>query len=126
VAGGRLGAMVVFVNKVTLTGSAAELERIYSAVAELMSRQPGLVRFQLVRSGTDPNVYFNVAEWRDQESFDRARTQERFAKGERIGAVSTGERHICEIVFEGGPGSVVRRAPDATPHQTADQTRQTG
>ncbi|MFC4908383.1 antibiotic biosynthesis monooxygenase family protein [Actinomadura gamaensis] len=106
--------MVVFVNKITLTGPAAELERIYEAVAAFMSGQAGLIRFQLVRSSTDPDVYFNIAEWKDQESFDRARTQEKFAKGERIGAVSTGDRHVCEVVFE-GVGDVTPGRPGGGP-----------
>lgn len=110
--------MVVFVNKLTLTGPAERLEQIYEAVAEFMAAQPGLVRFQLLRSESDPAVYFNVAEWVDRESFDRARTQEKFVSGARVGEVSTGDRHICSVAFDGGPGQVRRPG--------RDQARQTG
>jgi len=97
--------VVFFVNKLTLNGPAEELERIYGAVADFMSGQPGLVGYTLLRSTTRPEVYLNVAEWTDLASFDRARTQERFAGGERVTAVSSGERHLCEVVFRGGPSA---------------------
>ncbi|WP_131785773.1 antibiotic biosynthesis monooxygenase family protein [Protofrankia symbiont of Coriaria ruscifolia] len=102
--------MVFFVNKLTLTGSAQELERIYAAVADFMSEQDGLISYVLVRSTTRPDVYLNIAEWRDAEAFHRARTQESFQQGERVNAVADGDRHVCEVVLLGGPGTP-RTAP---------------
>jgi heme-degrading monooxygenase HmoA len=95
--------MVVFVNRLTLRGSHEDLMKIYEQVAEFFSRQPGLVRYQLIRAVDDPRVYFNIAEWTDAESFRRATRQEAFQTAVRVSEVSTGEPHLCEPVLSGRP-----------------------
>ncbi|WP_410585919.1 antibiotic biosynthesis monooxygenase family protein [Amycolatopsis sp. lyj-23] len=95
--------MVVFVNKLTLTGAPDELERIYRGVADFFRTQPGLVRFQLVRSTSDPGVYINIAEWEDEAAFRRAVSRDEFRKAVRVGRVSDGDPHLCEVVFTGSP-----------------------
>ncbi|MFG2041502.1 antibiotic biosynthesis monooxygenase family protein [Dactylosporangium sp. NPDC048998] len=96
---------VVFVNTLRVTGSAEDLERIYADVAAFFSAQPGLLRYQLLRSTGDPSVYVNIAEWRDLEAFRTATSQEAFRTALRVSAVSTGEPHVCDVVFAGaGPG----------------------
>ncbi|MFE0423257.1 antibiotic biosynthesis monooxygenase family protein [Streptomyces sp. NPDC058953] len=98
--------MVVFVNKLTLTGAAEDLERVYAHVAEFMRTRPGLIRYQLVRSRNDPSVYFNVAEWEDQGSFDAALKEPEFrARLKALGTVIKGEPHLSDPV-ESGVGEV--------------------
>lgn len=94
--------MVVFVNKLTLTGSAEDLERVYAHVAEFMRTQPGLIRYQLVRSQKDRGIYFNVAEWEDQASFEKALEEPEFrARLKALGTVIKGEPHIADLVESG-------------------------
>lgn len=94
--------MIVFVNKLTLVGEAEELERVYAHVAEFMAKQDGLIRYQLVRSTKDENVYFNIAEWEDQESFDTALRDTEFrARLAALGGVIKGDPHVATIVVEG-------------------------
>jgi len=100
----RSFAVVVFVNRLTLTGKAEDLERIYADVAEFMETQPGLIRYLLVRSKKDPGIYYNVAEWTDQESFDRALKEPEFrARLARLSDVIKGEPHLTDVVREGFP-----------------------
>ncbi|WP_371649731.1 MULTISPECIES: antibiotic biosynthesis monooxygenase [unclassified Streptomyces] len=94
--------MVVFVNKLTLIGKPEELERIYAHVAEFMEVQPGLIRYQLIRSQKEPGIYFNVAEWDSKESFDTALTEPEFrARLKALGTVIKGEPHLSDVVVEG-------------------------
>lgn len=94
--------MVVFVNKLTLTGAAEDLERIYAHVAEFMRTRPGLIRYQLVRSQSDPSVYFNVAEWEDQASFEQALKEPEFrSRLKALGTVIKGEPHLSDLVGSG-------------------------
>ncbi|NJP46075.1 antibiotic biosynthesis monooxygenase family protein [Actinacidiphila epipremni] len=94
--------MFVFVNKLTLTGAAEDLERIYADVAEFMRTRPGLIRYQLVRSQNDPGVYFNVAEWETQETFDQALAEPEFRRRlKALGTVIKGEPHMSDIVEQG-------------------------
>ncbi|MEV8320563.1 antibiotic biosynthesis monooxygenase family protein [Streptomyces sp. NPDC059900] len=94
--------MVVFVNKLTLTGAAEDLERIYAHVAEFMRTRPGLIRYQLVRSQSDPSVYFNVAEWEDQTSFEQALKEPEFrTRLKALGTVIKGEPHLSDLVESG-------------------------
>ncbi|WP_329172291.1 antibiotic biosynthesis monooxygenase family protein [Streptomyces sp. NBC_01477] len=94
--------MFVFVNKLTLTGAAEDLERIYAHVAEFMRTRPGLIRYQLVRSQNDPGIYFNVAEWESQETFDKALAEPEFRRRlKALGTVIKGEPHMSDVVEEG-------------------------
>jgi heme-degrading monooxygenase HmoA len=94
--------MVVFVNRLVLTGPAEELERRYAHVAEFMRTQDGIIRYQLLRSRKDPAVYFNVAEWRDKETFDRALKDPEFRRRlAPVMEVITGEPHVADVVLEG-------------------------
>nr|UUG47314.1 hypothetical protein [Amycolatopsis sp.] len=92
--------MVVFINKLTLTGPAEELERRYAHVAEFMKTQPGLIRYQLMRSRKDGDVYYNVAEWTDKEALDRAMKSPEFrARLAPVMEVITGEPHVADVVL---------------------------
>jgi heme-degrading monooxygenase HmoA len=94
--------MVIFVNKLALTGAAADLENIYVRVAAHFQAQPGFISFVFARSRQDPAVYFNVATWESEEAFRAATQQEKFRAGMRVSAVSTGDPHLCTVVAEGG------------------------
>lgn len=99
--------MVVFVNKLTLTGEADDLARIYGHVADFMSTRPGLIRYQLVRSRTDPKVYFNIAEWETEESFQAALAEPEFRTRLRaLGTVIAGDPHLSDVVTAGEPTPV--------------------
>lgn len=105
--------MFVFVNKLTLTGAAEDLERIYAHVAEFMRTRPGLIRYQLVRSQNDPGIYFNVAEWETQESFDQALAEPEFRRRlKALGTVIKGEPHMSDIVDQGA-GDAAATVPAA-------------
>ncbi len=93
--------MVVFVNKLTLTGEAEDLEALYAKVAAHFRTQPGFISFVFVRSTDDPAVYFNVATWADEQSFRAATRQEKFRTAVRVSAVSTGDPHVCAVVAQG-------------------------
>jgi heme-degrading monooxygenase HmoA len=97
--------MVVFVNKLTLTGEAADLEALYANVAAHFRTQPGFISFVFVRSTDDPAVYFNVATWEDEQSFRKATQQEKFRTAVRVSSVSAGDPHLCAVIAAG------RRAP---------------
>lgn len=94
---------VVFVNILRPDGAPAELERVYAGVADYFRAQPGLLRYQLVRSTHDPGVYVSIAEWQDAESFRRATAREEFRNAVRVGSVAAIDPHLCEVVLRGGP-----------------------
>lgn len=48
-----------------------EYERVYRQGSDYMARQPGHIRHKLLRSDSDPSVYFSLAEWKDVESYRR-------------------------------------------------------
>jgi quinol monooxygenase YgiN len=94
--------MVVFVNKLTLAGSSSDLERLYERIGDFMSEQPGLLRYQLVRSRKDEGVYFNIAEWTDPEAFETALQQERFRElYAELKPLIRGDAHLSDVVQEG-------------------------
>ncbi|MDX8053053.1 antibiotic biosynthesis monooxygenase [Lentzea sp. BCCO 10_0798] len=63
------GAMVC-VNRISVTGiSPEEYERVYREGSDYMARRPGHIRHKLVRSTTEPDVYFSIAEWTDVEAY---------------------------------------------------------
>ncbi|WP_171168722.1 antibiotic biosynthesis monooxygenase [Streptomyces sp. I05A-00742] len=99
--------MVVFINKLVLTGSAAELEAAYAEVAEFMLSRPGLIRFRFLRSDDHPEVYFNVAEWEDREALDTALKDPEFhARVSKVLPLIKGDPHIAEVVHHGAPARV--------------------
>jgi heme-degrading monooxygenase HmoA len=93
--------MVVFVNKLTRTGEAEDLEALYAKVAAHFRTQPGFISFVFVRSTNDPAVYFNIATWEDEQSFRAATRQEKFRTAVRVSAASTGDPHLCAVVAQG-------------------------
>lgn len=96
--------MVVFVNKLTLIGDAEEFEKRYEAVGAFMETQPGLIRYSLVRSGKDSSVYFNLAEWEDEETFRKALAEPEFrSRLDALSGLIKGEPHLTVPVRQGQP-----------------------
>ncbi|EMF53311.1 MULTISPECIES: antibiotic biosynthesis monooxygenase family protein [Streptomyces] len=98
---------VVFVNKLTLIGDAEEFESRYEAVGAFMETQPGLVRYSLVRSTKDDSVYFNIAEWDDEDTFRKALAEPEFRR--RLDALTgliKGEPHLSLPVRQGRAAQV--------------------
>lgn len=61
---------IISLNKVTVTGCTPdEYERVYQEVSDLMAVQPGHISQRLVRSDSEPNVYFAIAEWESLEHY---------------------------------------------------------
>ncbi|GAA0398499.1 antibiotic biosynthesis monooxygenase family protein [Streptomyces luteireticuli] len=100
--------MYVISNRITLTGSSRDYEEIYARGGAFMERQPGLVRHQLVRSLSDPAVYFSTAVWTDRESFERCVARPEFKEifGPTRDLVTI-DHHRCSVVSEGAsaPGT---------------------
>ncbi|MEU5884533.1 antibiotic biosynthesis monooxygenase family protein [Spirillospora sp. NPDC047279] len=63
---------LVFVNRFTVKVPPEQFERVFARTSEFMGRQPGFIRFTLLRNAEDPGSYVNVAQWRDRESFQKA------------------------------------------------------
>jgi quinol monooxygenase YgiN len=96
--------VVVFVNKLTVVGSADDMELIYSRIGAFMSAQPGLIRYQLVRSTKQADVYFNIAEWQSAEDFQRALKRDEFQQlYATLKPLIKGDAHLSEVVQEGVP-----------------------
>lgn len=88
-------AAVTFVNKFTVHASPDEFERIFLDTAEFLGKQPGFLRYTLLKHIDDQNSYMNIADWRDIESFRRALSQPGFTPhAEALRAVSTSEPNL--------------------------------
>lgn len=61
--------MFICLNRIRVGGAAEEYERVYREGSDFMATLPGHVRHMLVRSSTEPGVYFSVAEWRSEEDY---------------------------------------------------------
>jgi heme-degrading monooxygenase HmoA len=92
----------VCLNHIRVTDMSTEdYERIYRAGSDYMARLPGHVRHKLVCSGSDPSVYFSIAEWRDVESYRQLDEHEElaaiFAPANRGAWI---ENHECVPAYE--------------------------
>lgn len=98
--------MVFIVNRITVLESPEEYERIYAEAGEFMESQDGLVHHQLIRSRSQPDVYFSVAEWVDMESFERCASQSEFRRifDQTKGMVEI-DHHLGDSAVRGGPES---------------------
>ncbi|MFI6442583.1 antibiotic biosynthesis monooxygenase family protein [Streptomyces sp. NPDC050759] len=94
--------MAVFVNKLTVVGPTDEMEALYSRIGDFMSTRPGIVRYQLVRSTKEANIYFNIAEWENAEYFRQALKEDEFqALYAELKPLIKGDAHLSEVVQEG-------------------------
>ncbi|MEV4053673.1 antibiotic biosynthesis monooxygenase family protein [Amycolatopsis sp. NPDC049688] len=70
--------MHVLINRFTLTGDAAEFERVLGEITEHMAQQPGFRSYALYRARDDSPVYVETAEWDSKDDHAKATGTERF------------------------------------------------
>jgi long-chain acyl-CoA synthetase len=93
--------MVTLINKFTLTGDPADFERTWAASSDIMSTQPGFVRFRLVRALNDPSVYINIAEWESAEAHQKVLQSDAFRSHIiDLAKVATAEPYLCDMILE--------------------------
>jgi heme-degrading monooxygenase HmoA len=94
--------MYVCVNRIRVTGSTEEYERVYREGSDFMATLPGHVRHKLLHSVHEPAVYFSVAEWADAESYRRMcevpKVREIF---DQVSDIIQLENHECLIAYQG-------------------------
>lgn len=94
--------MVVFVNHLTVVGPVDRMEELYSGIGAYMSAQPGIIRYQLVRSTKQADVYFNIAEWETVEDFQQALRSDEFQSlYATLKPLIKGDAHLSEVVQAG-------------------------
>jgi long-chain acyl-CoA synthetase len=92
--------MALLVNKFTVTGNPDEFERIWTDSSEFMRHQPGFVSFRLVRSVSQPGVYFNIAEWADVAAHERVVRSPAFQSHiTELARLAKPEPSMCETVI---------------------------
>lgn len=95
--------MVTLVNKFTVGGEPGDFERIWVQSSDFMRTQPGFISFRLMRSLQNPQVYYNIAEWKDMESHTRVVNSPAFASHiAELAGLATPEPNMCEVVIEHG------------------------
>lgn len=93
--------MVVLVNRFTISGSAADFERIWASSSDFMRRQPGFVSFRLVRSINEDNVYLNIAQWESAADHQRVvRSPEFRTHITELAQVARAEPDLYQVVME--------------------------
>lgn len=93
--------MIVFVNRFTVTGPAAEFEQAFARTSEFFGAQPGFIRHRLLKHADEPGAYVNVAEWEDRASFEQALRQPGFAEHRTaLRALGTGEPNLYTVLQE--------------------------
>ncbi|NGO67611.1 AMP-binding protein, partial [Streptomyces boncukensis] len=97
-------AMHYFVNRFTVTGDAAEFERLLGKITDYMAAQPGFRSYRLYRSAQDPQIYVETAEWTDGAAHQQAVSGEGF-----LGPV----REVMKLAeAEAGPYTLVTERTD--------------
>jgi len=93
---------VMLVNKLIVHGDPAEFEAISGSLTEYMCRQPGYLRFQLLRSLRQPQAYVEIAEWESAEQHRAAVTSPGFRERvQPLAAVASVEPDLYAVVREG-------------------------
>ncbi|GAA3990733.1 antibiotic biosynthesis monooxygenase [Thermobifida alba] len=72
--------MIILVNQFVDVVSPREFEEAFAEVAAFLERQPGIIRYDLLRHLDREDSYVNIAVWTDLDSFRTATTGERFAR----------------------------------------------
>lgn len=102
--------MIVFINRFTVTGDPQEFERAFAETAAHLAEQPGFIRYRLVRSGDDPHVYANVAEWETGADLRAAVRGPEFDEHARqLRRLARSEPQLYDVVAERGPRARVRQ-----------------
>ncbi|MFE7447481.1 antibiotic biosynthesis monooxygenase family protein [Streptomyces chartreusis] len=93
--------MLVFINRFTVSGDPLEFERAFAETAAHLARQPGFIRYRLVRSTQDPNSYANVAEWETAAALREAlRGPEFDDHARRLRELAQSEPQFYDVVTE--------------------------
>ncbi|MER5940436.1 antibiotic biosynthesis monooxygenase family protein [Streptomyces sp. NPDC001928] len=93
--------MLVFINRFTVTGDPLEFERAFAETADHLARQPGFIRYRLVRSTDDPRSYANVAEWETAQALrDALRGPEFDEHARRLRELARSEPRFYDVVSE--------------------------
>jgi len=105
--GGGSTTMVTMVNKFTVSDDPDKFGEVWEASSEFMRSQPGFINFRLVRSVSDPKVFFNISDWKDAESHHRVLRSSAFQEHiAELAAVAVPEPNMCEVVIEySAPGA---------------------
>jgi heme-degrading monooxygenase HmoA len=89
---------VTLVNRFTVHASPDEFERTFVDTAEFFGKQPGFLRYTLLKHVDDQHGYVNIAYWRDMESFRNAVSQPDFAPhAEALRSLSTSEPNLYTL-----------------------------
>jgi long-chain acyl-CoA synthetase len=93
--------MVTMVNKFIVSEDPDSFAQVWEASSQFMCNQPGFINFRLVRSVSDPKVYFNISDWKDAESHQRVLRSSAFQDHiAELAAVAVPEPNMCEVVIE--------------------------
>jgi long-chain acyl-CoA synthetase len=99
--------MVTMVNKFTVSDDPDKFAQVWEESSDFMRNQPGFINFRLVRSVSDPTVYFNISDWKDAESHHRVLRSSAFQDHiAELAVVAVPEPNMCEVVIEySAPGA---------------------
>jgi long-chain acyl-CoA synthetase len=93
--------MVTMVNKFTVSDDPDKFAQVWEESSRFMRDQPGFINFRLVRSLSDPHVYFNISDWEDAESHGRVLRSSAFQEHiAELAAAAVPEPSMCEVVIE--------------------------
>jgi long-chain acyl-CoA synthetase len=93
--------MVTMVNKFTVPEDPDKFAEVWEASSQFMRDQPGFVNFRLVRSVSNPQVFFNISDWKDAESHQRVLRSGAFqAHIAELAGVAVPEPNMCEVLIE--------------------------
>lgn len=93
--------MVTFVNKLTVHGDIDTFLAVKGQLTAYMSAQPGYVSHLTLRHAGEPNVFLELAVWKDADAHREAVRSEEFqslVKG--LGPLATPDPGLYEIVEE--------------------------
>jgi long-chain acyl-CoA synthetase len=93
--------MVTMVNKFTVSEDPDKFVQVWEASSQFMRDQPGFINFRLVRSLSNPQVFFNISDWKDAESHQRVLRGSAFQDHiAELAAVAVPEPNMCKVVIE--------------------------
>ncbi|ASR34881.1 antibiotic biosynthesis monooxygenase [Prauserella marina] len=90
-----LESAITFVNKFTVHSSPEEFERVFRETGEFFGKQPGFLRYTLLKHVDEQNSYVNIAHWSDLDSFHNALSKPDFKPhASALRALSTSESNL--------------------------------
>ncbi|MFH9010772.1 antibiotic biosynthesis monooxygenase family protein [Streptomyces sp. NPDC017943] len=93
--------MVTFVNKLTVHGDIDAFLAVKGRLTSYMSAQPGYVSHLTLRHAGEPNVFLELAVWKDAGAHRRAVRSEEFQSlVQGLGPLATPDPALYEIVEE--------------------------